>query len=117
MIYLAEQSWPRVLVALTLLISISAAGGLAAQTDKDTAAAPKGTEDASTDVAADWDADARVRQMMAEWKATDPFGSRFRERSERGEIFACGRCGAGPIEYPRQAMGKVPLARVYQSLY
>ena len=103
---LAGRSWQRLLAALALLISISAAGGLAAQTDEVAAAAPEGAEEASADAAADWDADARVRQMMAAWKATDPVGSHFRERSERGEISLVEGVGPAQLNIQDKRWGK-----------
>ena len=103
---LAGRSWQRLLATLALLISISAAGGLAAQTDEDAAAAPEGTEEASADAAADWDADARVRQMMAAWKASDPVGRQFRERSERGEISLVEGVGPAQLNIQDKRWGK-----------
>ena len=81
---LAGRSWPHLLAALALLISISAAGGLAAQTDEDAAAAPEGTEEAS--------ADTQVRQMIAEWKRTDPVARSFLERDDVSVVG-----GAAPV--------------------
>ena len=78
---LAGRSSQHLLAALALLISISAAGGLAAQTDED-AGAPEGVEEASADAAEDWDAGERVRDMMAEWKATDPIARHLLARDD-----------------------------------
>ena len=103
--HLAGRSWRHLLAALALLVSISVAGGLAAQTDE-YAGAPVGTEEASADAAEAWDAGERVRQMMAEWKATDPSGRRFRERSARGEISLVEGVGQAQLNIQDKRWGK-----------
>ena len=78
---IAGRPWSHLLAALALVVSLSLAGGVAAQSDED-AGAPKGAEEASTDAAQDWDAGERVRDMMAEWKATNPVAQHLLARDD-----------------------------------
>ncbi|MCY4408180.1 MAG: hypothetical protein OXC15_17570 [Rhodospirillaceae bacterium] len=81
MLRLAKRSKQHLLAALALVLSLSLAGGVAAQTDEDTAE-PQDVEESNADAAVDWDADAKVRQMMAEWKATDPVAQHLLARDD-----------------------------------
>ena len=79
---LAKPSWRHLLAALALVLSLSLVGGVAAQTDEDAGGTFEGSEEASADATLDWDADAKVRQMVAEWKATDPVARHLLERDD-----------------------------------
>ena len=81
---LTGRSWQHLLLVLTLAVSLSVAGAVAAQ-DED-AGAPEPAEEASADAAEDLGADEMVRKKIDDWKANDLIGISFQERSEKGEI-------------------------------
>ena len=79
---LAKRSWRNLMLALALSAPLSVADVFAVQAGEDASGSPEGKEEASTDAAVDWDADARVRQMMADWKATDPVARHLLARDD-----------------------------------
>ena len=81
---LTGRSWQHLLLVLTLAVSLSVAGAVAAQ-DED-AGAPEAAEEARADAAEDWGADDKVWNMMADWKATDPVGIIYQEKHANGDL-------------------------------
>ena len=79
---LGGQSWQHLLAVLTLVLSLSLAGGLAAQTGEEGAGTPDGAAEAGDKAADDLDADTQVRQMMSKWKETDPIARHLSERDD-----------------------------------
>ena len=88
---LAGRSWQYLLAALALAVPLSLAGAVAAQ-DED-AGTPEATEEASADAAEDLEADAEVRRMMSEWKATDPNARRLLARDDVSVVDGVARVG------------------------
>ena len=74
---LVGRSWRHLLAALALAVPLSLAGAVAAQDD-----AAEDWEAVSAEAAEDWDAGERVRDMMAEWKATDLVAQRLLARDD-----------------------------------
>lgn len=67
--------------ALGLVFSLSFASGAVAQSDEDSGT-PESVEVASADAVENWDAGERVRELMAEWKASDPTAQQLLARDD-----------------------------------
>ena len=89
--------------ALGLVFSLSLASGAAAQSDEDSSA-PEGAEVASADAAEEWDAGERVRELMAEWKATDPIAQQLLARDDIAVVDGEARA---PLRTDQERWGKV----------
>ncbi len=82
---LTRRSWQNLLAALVLLVSISAAGGLAAQTEKG-AGAQGDTKNDCVGEAKKLSAHKIVRDKIDKWRTTTSAGKSFQERASTNEI-------------------------------
>ena len=79
---LAKLSWRNHLLALALSAPLSIAGVFVVQASEDVGGSSEGTEKTVTNATVDWDAAERVRDMIAEWKASDPTAQHLMARDD-----------------------------------
>lgn len=108
---MVKRTWPHFLSTLVLVLLLSLAGGLAAQTEEEVDA--EGAEPAADEATEDWGADEKVRNMMDDWKANDPIAQHLRARDD---VSVVGSVAWAQFANPGEALGQVSFPRLHQDL-